>query len=434
LIRRRATSTLGAPTGRPRSRGRRSLSAPGALDPADGPLVADPTADGAVARWRMLAWGATFVVVGLGLLWLLRPVFAVLAASAGLAYILDPVADWLERHRMSRELAIGAIFLGALLSVLVLVLVLIPAFLNEWAEILHRLSNFNPDLYPRIEPFLIQLGEWTGRDLTLSAANVEQLRARFPTLVQDNLPRLQELVSRTGSGLLTRGLGVIDAAVNVALLPIFVFYLLRDWDKLLAGVDGLVPPRFRARVRRIAVEVDGRLSAFVRGQITVAAAMGGLYSVGLLLVGIDLAIPVGLLSGILAVVPYLGTAVGILLSLVLALVSFGFDIHLLYVLLVFGGVQFLEGNFLTPRIVGDSVGLHPLVVMVAVIAGGGLLGIWGMLLAIPITAVLSVFAGEWLDIYRSSAAYGRLGAGPELGEESSTAAAASAEGPRAADA
>ena len=143
--------------------------------------------------------------------------------------------------------------------------------------------------------------------------------------------------------------------------------------------------------------------------------MGGLYSLGLLIAGIDLAIPVGVLSGVLAVVPYLGTAVGIGLSLVLALVEFGVDIHLVYVLLVFGGVQFIEGNLLTPRIVGDSVGLHPLVVMVAVIAGGGLLGVWGMLLAIPITAVLSVFAGEWLSLYRASSFFGGAAGSDDAG-------------------
>ncbi len=406
MIRRRATSTLGAPTGRVRLRGRSAPPSPSSTDSG-----ADSAPDGSVARWRTLAWGATFLVVGLGLLWLLRPVFAVLAGSVGLAYILDPMANWLERHRLSREVAIGALFVGGLLSVLVLVLVLIPAFLNEWADIQVRLAAFNPDLYPRVEPLLIRLGEWIGRDLTLSPTNVEQLRARLPALIQDNLPRLQQLLTQTGRGLLTRGLGVIDAAVNVALLPIFVFYLLRDWNKLLAGVDDLVPPRFRTRVRRVASEVDDRLSAFVRGQITVASAMGGMYSLGLLLVGIDLAVPVGILSGILSLVPYLGTAVGILLSLVLALVSFGFDLHLLYVLLVYAGVQFVEGNFLTPRILGEKVGLHPLVVMVAVIAGAGLMGIWGMLLAIPITAVLSVFAGEWLTHYRSSAAFGRVDGG-----------------------
>ena len=350
-------------------------------------------------------WAAAFVAVTAGLFWLLSPVFAVLAASTALAYLLDPIADWLERRRLSREAAIGLIYIGGLAAVAVLVLVLVPSFLSQWEEIQGRLDGFEPDLYPRIEPVLVRLGEAVGQDLTLGAENVERMRARVPELIQENLPKLQALISRTGGELLTRGLGLINVVLNLTLLPIFVFYLLRDWDKLTQGLANLVPAPQRPRALRVAGEIDQRLSAFVRGQITVAMAMGGMYSVGLLVAGIDLAIPVGVLSGILAVVPYLGTAVGIVLSLVLALIEFGFDIHLLYVLMVFGAVQFVEGNFLTPRIVGDSVGLHPLVVMIAVIAGGGLLGVWGMLLAIPVTAALSVFGAEWLELYLASGVY-----------------------------
>ena len=350
-------------------------------------------------------WAAAFAVLTAGLFWLLSPVFAVLAASAGLAYLLDPIADWLERRRLSREAAIGVIYIGGLLAVAVLVLVLVPSFLSEWEEILLRLDGFDPEIYPHLEPILVRIGEAVGQDLTLSPDNVERMRARVPQLINENLPKLQALASRTGGELLTRGLGLINVVLNLTLLPIFVFYLLRDWDKMMSGLADLVPAHLRPRAERVAGEVDQRLSAFVRGQITVAMAMGGMYSAGLLMAGIDLAIPVGVLSGLLAVVPYLGTAVGIVLSLVLALVEFGFDIHLLYVLIVFGAVQFVEGNFLTPRIVGDSVGLHPLVVMIAVIAGGGLLGVWGMLLAIPATAALSVFGAEWLEMYRDSAVY-----------------------------
>ncbi|MEC8423880.1 MAG: AI-2E family transporter, partial [Myxococcota bacterium] len=162
---------------------------------------------------------------------------------------------------------------------------------------------------------------------------------------------------------------------------------------------------------RVAKEVDRRLSAFVRGQITVSVIMAGLYSAGLLVVGIDLAVPVGVLSGLLFVVPYLGTAVGIVLATVLALLKFGIGWQLVQVAVVFAVVQGIEGYLLTPRIVGDQVGLHPLVVMVALIVGGSLLGIWGMLLAIPITAVLSVFGAEWLDLYRRSRVYAGDGHG-----------------------
>lgn len=352
--------------------------------------------------WQTAAWAAAFVVVAVGVTWLLRPVLAVLAASAGIAYLLDPLADWLERRKLSREASIGVIYAGLVMGALVVVLLLLPAFASELAELEAKLDDFEVDLYPQIEPALAQLSAWTGRDLTLSVDNIAMLKARVPQLIQENLPRLQELLTKTAQELMTRGIGLINTVVNLTLLPIFVYYLLLDWDRMVAMVHDQIPHRFRERVTRVAKDVDQRLNAFVRGQITIASAMGVLYSIGLFLAGIDLAIPIGIVAGAIAIVPYLGFFVGIGMALVVSLIEFGVDLHLLYVVIVFSVVQFIEGTFLTPSIMGDSVGLHPLVVMVAIIAGGGLLGVWGMLLAIPITAVLSVFGGEWLALYRSS--------------------------------
>jgi predicted PurR-regulated permease PerM len=193
--------------------------------------------------------------------------------------------------------------------------------------------------------------------------------------------------------------------MNLALLPIFSFYLLSEWDRLVAFVGTLVPNRQRARTIRLAKAVDDRLAAFVRGQITVCVVLAILYSLGLWLSGIDLAFTVGMLAGALFVVPYLGTVVGAALGTILCLMKFGVDIHLLYVALAFAIPQFIESWYLTPKIVGDKVGLHPLVVMIALLAGGSLAGIWGMLLAIPLTAILDVLAREGLTIYRSSSAF-----------------------------
>lgn len=393
MIRRPKTSTRAGPRARPRRRR---------------PLGLMPTMLGAArARpgWKTAAWGAAFLIIGLGVAWLLRPVLAVLVASAGIAYLLDPAADWLERHNLSREASIGVLFSTMVLGALVFVLLLVPAFASEAAQLESRLGTADVNLYPRLKPLLVEVGSRLGRDITLSADNIELLKAKFPQFLQENLPRVQAMLSQAGSELLTRGIGLLNAIVNLTLLPIFVYYLLLDWDRMVGWIHDQIPHAFRDRVTRVAKEVDQRLNAFVRGQVTIASAMGGLYSVGLLVAGIDLAIPIGLVAGAIAVVPYLGFFVGISMALVVSLIEFGIDIHLLYVAGVFSVVQFIEGTFLTPRIMGDSVGLHPLVVMVAIIAGGALLGVWGMLLAIPIAAVLSVFGSEWLVLYRSSGTF-----------------------------
>ena len=389
---RRRTSTSAGPRGRVRRiRTRRGL-------------VAD-----AVARvrrepsgWRSLAWMAGFGLVGLALLWMLRPVLSLLAASAGLAYILDPAADWLERRGLSRDAAIGTLFLSLFFGAGLVALLFVPSFVREGDEIRQRLTPFIASLDTTLEPALAQIEAWTGYRPNI---DLRDLQAQAPAWLADQWPRVQAWVTGAAEGLLTQGIGILNAILNLTLLPVFVYYLLQEWDRLVAGADDLVPARLRARVRRVATEVDRRLSAFVRGQLTVSAIMAVLYSLGLLLVGIDLAVPVGVLSGVLFVVPYLGTAVGIVLGLILALMKYGFGVELVYILVVFAVVQLIEGYLLTPRIVGESVGLHPLVVMVALIVGGSLLGIWGMLLAIPITAVLSVFGGEWLELYRQSRVY-----------------------------
>ena len=349
-----------------------------------------------------LAWGVGFAIVGLMLFWMLRPVLSLLAASAGLAYILDPATDWLERRGLSRDAAIGTLFLALFFGAGLVILLFVPGFAREAEEIRERLVPFIANLDQTVEPVLALIESSTGYRPSIDLGD---LQTQAPAWVADQWPRIQAGVSGVAEGLLTQGIGILNAILNLTLLPVFVYYLIKEWDRLVAAVDDLVPQAIRPRVRRVAIEVDRRLSAFVRGQLTVSAIMALLYSIGLLLVGIDLAVPVGILSGALFVVPYLGTAVGIVLGLILALMKYGFGVELVWVLVVFGVVQFIEGYLLTPRIVGDSVGLHPLVVMVALIVGGSLLGIWGMLLAIPITAVLSVFGGEWLELYRQSHVY-----------------------------
>lgn len=383
-------------SGSPMSARRRPAHGP----PSPAPDPSDPL-DGLSNRARMF-WLATFVAVLILLLWVLRPVFAVLAASAGIAYILDPVADWLERRRLSRDAAIGVIYISGIAGLILGVLVLLPGFLTQADNLADQVAPFFANLDQTLAPLAAKIEQLTGTPLPL---DVKDLQQQAPAFIADLWPRVQDRVSTVVSGLFTQGLGLISAIVNLALLPVFVFYLLREWDRLVAAVGELIPARYRPRVGRVAAEVDQRLSAFVRGQITVCLALAGLYSLGLLIVGIDLAVPVGVLSGLLFIVPYLGTAVGIVLGVVLALMKFGLGWEILQVILVFVVVQGIEGWLLTPQIVGDKVGLHPLVVMIALIVGGSLMGIWGMLLAIPITAVLSVLANEWLSTYRASKVY-----------------------------
>ncbi|MEL6341580.1 MAG: AI-2E family transporter [Myxococcota bacterium] len=351
---------------------------------------------------RQMLWGSTFVIVGLALLWLLRPVLAVLAGSAGIAYVLDPVVDWLEDHRFSREGAIGLVFTALIVSTLLFFLLIVPSFVNQGVNFANEVAPFFQNLDQEIDPLLTQIEALTGWDLHPNFADGLDDLKRFVPLVQEYAGQIRDVAFSTGQGLFVRGMDIITAGINIALMPVFIFYLLRDWDEIVASVGSLIPLRFRPRVTRVMTEVDARLAAFVRGQITVSLALAVLYSAGLLIVNIDLAVPVGVLSGVLFIIPYLGTAIGVVLAGILSIMKFGVSMNLVWTMLVFVIVQTFEGYVLTPKIVGDQVGLSPLVVMVALIVGGSLMGIWGMLLAIPITAILSVLGAEWLQTYFDS--------------------------------
>lgn len=381
MIRRTPSSLSGGPMGRPRT--------------------APPRPQGPGLR-QQLGWLLVFLAVSGGLVYALWSIVSILVAAATAAYLLDPIADSMEARGYKRDVGIALIFtLFGLLAVLFTV-VMVPAMAGQFIELSGNVRGYIDNLAALIDPAAAFIEQQTGQTVPL---DLEQLKASLPDLIRDLSPNARAKIQQFITTLFASSFGLFTTIINLALLPIFTFYLLSEWDRMVAFVRELVPRIHRPRVNRIAAAVDERLAAFVRGQLTVCAVLAVLYSIGLWAAGVDMALAVGLLSGALFVVPYLGTVVGVLLGSVLCLMKYGIDIHLVYVALAFGVPQFIESWYLTPKVVGDKVGLHPLVVMVALLAGGSLAGIWGMLLAIPLTAVMDVLAREGLTIYRSSASY-----------------------------
>lgn len=391
MIRRRKTSTAGGPR----------------------PLQRRKPDKARVGLRERIFWAAGLILLGLGIVYLLRSVFAILFAAIVFAYLLDPVIDRFEARGFKREVGIGILFatLGLIFSFVLLIV--IPTAGQEFAELAKNVSGYVDDLQIRLTELHALAQERTGQsipitgdeilhELELSLMEDHGEEGGFATVLSDAAPdvggRLAAILTTTLSG----GIEFVIGVLNLALLPIFTFYLLRDWDRIIGGIDRLIPPRNRPMARRLSKAIDERLASFVRGQTTVCLALSVLYSLGLMLTGIDLAIVVGVAAGVLFIVPYLGTIVGVVLASLLAILKFGFDEHILYVWAVFAIVQAVEGFVLTPYIVGDKVGLHPFVVMLALIVGGNLFGIWGMLLAIPVTAAAQVLLAEWRTRYMSS--------------------------------
>lgn len=341
--------------------------------------------------------------IGIGILfWLLKPVFALLAASAAIAYILDPLVDRFEENGWTRDQGIGIISVIGGLTLLVGLISFIPPVIEQANKLSSDIKVVLSHLDETIQQGSVWIEAKTGRQLDL---RLDELEETIPMWIEQSSEDWQSKAVEIVQGLFLRGMGLINTLLNLLLLPVFTYYLLRDWDDLLEDAFELIPHNIRPVASKTLGEVNTRLNAFIIGQIKVCLALAVLYTVGLLIVGIDLAIPIGILSGLMFVIPYVGTIFGILTASILALINFGVDWHVLGVFAVFGISQTIEGYYLTPKIIGESVGLSPMIVMIALIVGASFMGIWGMLIAIPVTAVLSVLATEWLERYKNSATF-----------------------------
>lgn len=321
------------------------------------------------------------VLVLLGwLLHALAPVLTPFMFGAILSYVATPVVSWLAARRVPRAagavlviVAIGATFAG-------LVLVVAPMVSSEISQISARL----PELLTRIQTeWLPQVNRALGTSLSF---DLTQLK----TLAQDNAGAVGDLSASLAGSMKLGGQFVLGLMVNLILAPVVMFYLLRDWPQLIAGIDRMVPRGARAMVRGLAREIDAVLSEFLRGQGLVMLALALYYCVALKTVGLQFWLPVGLVTGLLVFVPYIGFGMGCVLGMLAALIQFSTVGPILVVAAVFAVGQILEGFLLTPYLVGDRIGLHPLAVIFALMAFGQLFGFVGVLLALPASAALLV--------------------------------------------
>ncbi|WP_246371419.1 AI-2E family transporter [Marilutibacter penaei] len=346
---------------------------------------------------KRLQWGALALVV-LWLVWLLAPILTPFVLAALLGWLGDPLVDRLERSGRSRNVAVALVFtLMALLIVLALV-ILVPMIERQVVTVLDMLPKLRDWTMGTALPWLeqrtgVQLASWLDprRLIDLAREHWDQAGGVAATFFG--------YVSRSGFALVT-------LVANAVLLPILTFYFLRDWDKLVERVALLVPRDHIGTVSRLAIESNDVLSAFLRGQILVMLALGAIYAIGLSVVGLKVGLLIGIVAGLISFVPYLGTATGVVMGLIAAFIQPGGDLTLvLMVAGVFIVGQMLEGYVLTPRIVGDRIGLHPAAVIFAIMAGGQLFGFLGMLIALPVAAVANVLLRFAQERYTHSRLY-----------------------------
>lgn len=334
-----------------------------------------------------------------GLLYLIRSVAIPFLLALILAYFLDPAVDLLEDRRLSRTLSVLVVFAGFLALVAALAAFLVPAVKQEVVLIQKALPGYAQNLYHLVpQSVLDTLGIGGGQDLQ---SLFNRLLTGAKHLSFDVVNQLAVFLSHA----FTSTFSLLLAVLGYFIIPIYLFYLLKDFDRMKQGLVELIPPARRSRALELAREVDGVLSGFIRGQLTVCLILAVLYSAGLAVIGIDLSLVIGIIAGLAFIIPYLGTLFGIVAAGIMAAVKYHDLLHPALVIGWFALVQSLEGTVITPRIVGDRVGLHPVGTILAVLIGGQLFGFLGLLLAVPVTASGNVLLRHLLARYRGSALF-----------------------------
>lgn len=353
-------------------------------------------------RQQAKYWGIAAAILFVAL-WYLGDVILPFVLGGALAYLLDPIADRLERVGMSRAAAVVTISLIALLFAVLAILLVIPLLIQQTGQLI----NVAPELFRRLQ-------DW--------------LTTRFPEIldadstIRQQILKIGETIQARGAellqGVLTSAMSVINVLVLVLVVPVVAFYLLLDWDRMVARVDDLVPRDHAPAVRQIMAEIDRTLASFIRGQGVVCMILGTYYAVALMLTGLSFGLVIGFVAGLISFIPYVGALVGGVLAIGLGLFQFwGEWLQIGLIALIFFAGQFIEGNFLSPKLVGSSVGLHPVWLIFALSVFGSLFGFVGMLVAVPVAAVIGVVARFFIAQYKAGLLYRGWSAGEKAEDD-----------------
>ncbi len=351
-------------------------------------------------------FGLLLVMVSLVAIYYLRPILTPFMMGIVLAYLGDPLVDRLEERRVNRTVGVLIVFVVFLVLLTGISLVVLPMLVRE-------ISSLIQDI-----PLLVAWLQKTASPWLVATFNIDPFDISLVSLKQRLLENWQQAGGLAGAVVqqaTASGAALLTAFASIALTPVVAFYLMRDWDKVMLGIHEMIPREVEDTVVGLVKECDDVLSEFLRGQLLIMFLLGCIYALGLSILGLKLSLLIGMLAGLFSIVPYLGFIVGIVAAMFAALFQYQDLIHLAYVLIVFMIGQGLEGMVLTPWLVGDRIGLHPVAVIFAVLAGGQLFGFVGVLLALPIAAVAMVFVRHLRRSYLASELYGQ-GDGQSNGE------------------
>ncbi len=329
------------------------------------------------------------------LLYALRSVLMPFVAGILLAYLLDPSVNKLTKFKISRTWATLIVCFMMVILVLPLMILFIGMVEEQIFLLLQATPKYLVIIMDKIRPVLQNLSE---KFPDLKGNNFEEL-------IKNNVGNGFKVLGKILKDVISNGFALVNLISLLLITPIVGFYMLRDWDVFVKKFEGLLPKQSKKGIMESFKEIDKIMAGFIRGQFSVCIVLGAYYSIGLKLVGLELGLLVGFIAGVISFIPYVGTITGFVLGVILAFAQFGDITNVMYVVVVFMTGQFLEGNFLTPKLVGESVGLHPVWVMFALLSGGVLLGFLGLMIAVPIAAIIGVLVRNGLKKYKQSSLY-----------------------------
>jgi predicted PurR-regulated permease PerM len=340
------------------------------------------------------------IAVTLIFVYLSRRVLLPFFVAFSLAYLLDPLVDRMEGWKISRTLSVVTLLFLSFLFCLGGVLLIFPLFRMQAENLTRNFPHYLERVQEWVRPFLEQVA---GLDKAKIQEMFDQGFASFGELPLKIITGATTFLWNSLSGLFT----VILVVANLVIIPVAMFYLLRDFDIIIAKLLNLIPPRLRDKTVDVVKEIDEVLGSFVRGQLMVALMMGVLYCIGLMICGTPMSLLIGMVSGLANLIPYLGLAIGFIPAALLTYLQTQEFLPILGVAGVFAVVQALEGMVITPRIVGDNIGLHPVAVIFAVLLGGELFGLVGIIIGVPAVAVINVLLKRGIVNYRQSPFFGK---------------------------
>lgn len=325
----------------------------------------------------------------------LESVLMPFVAGIVIAYLLNPWANKLQKWGASRTLATILVLLGAILIIIPFLVMIIWVIQSQFVILIDIAPQYAANILKKVEPVLLEIQNHIPE---INKASIAQY-------VSENMANGLKIFAKLTSRLISSGFAIVNLISLIVITPIVAFYMLRDWNNFIKQIENLLPIDYKADIKKQGKEIDKTISGFLRGQLSVCIILGTYYGLALRLVGLELGLMIGFLAGIISFIPYVGSISGFIISLILAFAQFSTPAPILMVVGVFLVGQFMEGNFLTPKLVGENVGLHPVWVMFALLAGGVLLGFLGLMIAVPMAAIVGVLLRHAIQKYKKSSLY-----------------------------